>query len=367
MKTIPLDFGAWEPDAALLAGQQAPEALNVIPAKRGYRPMPGMEQGRYAALAGRAYEMFSVKDLDGSMLTYAATVGKIWALENSAWTQRHAATALTTDRYFAQYGDEIYALFGTQLLVQQARNANFKAVTVANSFSYDAPAGSVLGVIRDFLVVGQLSSNAAAIQWSGIDRPDYWPTPGTNAAQYVQSDTQVFPTGGRVMAVVGSVGGCDGLIFLERGIQRATYVGPPYIFQFDPVDQQQGTIAPKSPVVCGTNCFYLSEDGWKATDGSSVTAIGLERVDRWFFDECDPERLKEVRGVHDSQHRLAVWSFPTTGAAAGTHNRLLIYSYAIDKWSHAECDVECVFGDSARGITLEQLDALMPQTTPVAW
>ena len=360
-----LEFGAWEPDAALLNGQQAPEACNVIPEKRGYRPVPAMNTGRYPALAAEAREMFAVKAMDDTLTTYAATDGKIYAMEAGAWVQRWSATPLTADRYFAQYGSEIYALFGTQLLVQTAPGVNFKAVTTANGFPYDSPAGSVLGTVKDFLVIGQLTAMPNAIRWSGIDRPDTWPTPGTNAAQYIQSDIQVFPVGGRVMSIVGAVGGCDGIIFLERAIQRVTYVGPPYIFQFDPVDHEQGTIAAKSPVVCGQACFFLAEDGWKGTDGASVRPIGLERVDRWFFAECDPERIAEVHGVHDSAHRLAVWSFPTTGAAQGTHNRLLIYSYALDKWSYAQCDVENLFSDYSRGLTLEDLDVIMPQMVPV--
>lgn len=360
-----LEFGAWEPDAALLNGLQTPEAINVIPVKRGYRPFPSVETGKYPALPGMAMEMFSAKDMGDSMVTMAATSGKIYALENGAWVQRWSSTPLTGSRCFAQYGDEIYAIFGSQLLVQPGDGTDYKAVTTAEGFSYDAPAGDVLGTIRDFLVIGQLASDPSAIRWSGIDRPGEWPTPGTNAAQYIQSDQQVFPIGGRVMSVVGAVGGADGLIFLERAVQRATYVGPPYIFQFNPIDWQQGTIAGKSPVVCGSACFFLSEDGWKATDGASVRPIGNERVDRWFFSQCDPERVHEVRGVHDSAHRLAVWSFPTSGVSAGAHNMLLIYSYALDKWSHAQADVECLFSDYSRGLTLEDLDALMPQTVPV--
>jgi hypothetical protein len=358
MQTVTVEFGAWEPDAALLNGQQAPEARNVIPAKRGYRSMPGMDKGRYAALSDPALEMFSTKQMDGTILTYAATSDDIYALEGGVWTSRYSATPLTDGRYFVQYGDEMYALWGTQLVRQAAYGQAFEAVTLANGYVGDAPAGAVLGTIRDFLVIGQLSSTQNAIQWSGIDRPDTWYAPGSNNAQYVQSDIQVFPVGGNVQTIVGAVGGVDGLIFLERAIQRATYVGPPYIFQFDPIDWQQGALSPKSPVVCGQMCFFLSEDGWKATDGASVRPIGLERVDRWFFSKCDSERIKEVRGVHDARHRLAVWSFPTSGAPSGTHDMLLIYSYALDKWSYAQINVECLFGDYTRGMTLEQLDSL---------
>ena len=366
-----LEFGAWEPDAALLNGLQAPEACNVIPEKRGYRPVPAIEVGKYEALPGAALEVYASKDMADNMATLAATSDGIYAMEwdedeqKFTWVQRYAVTPLTESRYFAQYGDAVYALWGTQLLKQASPGTNFEPVTQAEGYDYDAPAGEVMGTIRDFLVIGQLTGDPAAIQWSGIDRPDEWPTPGTNAAQYIQSDTQVFPVGGRVMSIVGAVGGVDGLIFQERAIQRATYVGPPYIMQFNPVDQQQGTVAGKSPTVCGTVCFFLAEDGWKATDGASVRPVGYERVDRWFFNQCDTARIAEVRGVHDSAHRLAVWSFPTSAASAGVHDRLLIYSYTLDKWSYVKCSIECLFGDISRGVTLEELDELMPQAVPV--
>ena len=207
------------------------------------------------------------------------------------------------------------------------------------------------------MVVGQLSEYRNGIRWSGLDRPDEWPEPGSNDAQYIQSDIQIFPTGGKVQAVVGGVGGVDGLIFLERGIQRATYVGTPYIFQFDPVDRERGCLAPHSPVVCGNVCVYLSEDGWRMTDGASVKGIGVERIDEWFFQNCAADRLEDVRGVHDAQNRLAIWAFASSVAPAGVYDRVLIYNYAVDRWSWGEITTETVFPDYTRGLTLEDLDA----------
>jgi hypothetical protein len=159
-----------------------------------------------------------------------------------------------------------------------------------------------------------------------------------------------------VQAIVGGVGGVDGLVFLENAIQRMTYVGTPYIFQFDHVDRERGLLAQKSPVVAGNLCFFLSEDGWRATDGSSVKGIGIERIDAWFFENCESSRVGEVRGVHDVQNRLALWTFPSDVAAEGVHDRLLVYNYAVDKWSYGEIKSECLFPDYTRGMTLEDLD-----------
>ena len=353
MNRISLEFGAWEPDVALLNGTQAPEAKNVVPAKRGYRPMFGTCPMGFPALSGAVLSGYAMKDVDGNLLTLAATDGGIYTLENKQWVQKYSGTALSDVREFVEYGAAVYALYGTKLIksdIDAGNAGEFSEVT-------GAPGGSVLGVIRDFVVIGQLSEHRNGIRWSGIDRPDEWPEPGSDDAQYIQSDIQIFPTGGKVQAIVGGVGGVDGLIFLERGIQRATYVGTPYIFQFDVVDRERGCLAPHSPVVCGNTCVYLSEDGWRMTDGASVKGIGVERIDEWFFQNCANDRLENVRGVHDAQNRLALWTFASDVAPAGVHDRVLIYNYAVDRWSWGELTTETVFQDYTRGLTLEDLDA----------
>lgn len=347
-----IDFGAWEPDAALLDGRQAPEARNVIPSARGYRPLSGCAALGFDALPSAAKAAFSRRDMYGTNTTFAATLEGLYALEGRRWTLKYEGETASGVRAFAEYGDAVYALFGSTLLKSSVAGVaqNFEAVA-------DAPSGEVLGVIRDFLVLGRLSDRKNAVRWSGLDRPDEWPEPGSNEAQYVQSDIQVFPVGGQVQAVVGGVGGVDGLIFLERGIQRATYVGTPYIFQFDVVDREHGCLAPYSPVICGGTCVFLSEDGWRMTDGVSVKSAGVERMDAWFFDQVSIERLGEVRGVHDNRNHVALWSFPTPEAPAGVHDRLLIYNYLLDRWAYGVLNTETVFQDYTRGgMSLEELD-----------
>ncbi len=348
-----LDFGPWEPDAALLNGTQAPEARNVIPSARGYRPMSSVAELKFDALPSQVKAAYARRDLYGTNIAFAATQEGLYTLEGASWVRKYAGETAIPVRAFAEYGDAVYALFGSTLLKSTVAGTaqDFAAVE-------GAPEGEVLGVIRDFLVLGRLSERRNAIRWSGLDRPDEWPEPGSNDAQYIQSDIQVFPVGGQVQAVVGGVGGVDGLVFLERAIQRATYVGTPYIFQFDTVDREHGCAAPYSPVVCGGACVFLSEDGWRMTDGVSVKAIGVERVDEWFFNTLSPERMGDVRGVHDNRHHIALWSFATPDAPPGVHDRLLVYNYMLDRWSCGETDTEMLFQDYSRGgMTLEDLDA----------
>lgn len=353
MKTVKLEFGAWEPDAALLGGGQSPEAKNCIPARRGYRPMRGVAAMQYPPLDAQAKSGFTLRNGE-NLLTVAATDSSLFALESGAWVKKHDEAAVTLGRELCSYGNSIYALFGIRLL-----KADLDGGTLSEFAEVEAaPNAEVMGVVRDFLVLGRLSDYPSGLHWSAIDDPTSWPAVGSDEAQFVQSDRQIFPVGGRVQAVVGGMGGVDGLVFLENAIQRMTYVGTPYIFQFDSVDRERGLLAPMSPVVAGNLCFYLSDDGWRVTDGSTVKAIGIERVDSWFFDRCEATRVAEVRGVHDVQNRLVLWSFPSVAAESGVHDCLLVYNYAMDKWSWGAISAECLFPDFARGITLEELDSL---------
>lgn len=352
LQTMKIDFGPWEPDAAEFEGNQLVDASDVIPARRGYRPLRDFAPMQYPPLPGRVLAGFGLKNGD-NLLSYAASGNSLYALEDGAWVSKHSGEALSDNRAFVDYGSSVYALFGTQLLKAEfdgATTQSFRAVEAA-------PRAEVMGVVRDFLVLGRLSGQPGGVQWSGLDDPEHWPAIGTDEAQFAQSDRQVFPVGGRVQAVVGGVGGVDGLVFLENAVQRMTYVGAPYIFQFDSVDRQAGLAAPRSAVVCGPYCLYLSADGWKLTDGATVRPIGVERVNRWFFDYCDSRRVSEVRGVHDPYNQLALWSFPDAHAPAGVHNMVILYNYAVDRWSCGYLRTEALYIDSPRGLTLEQLDS----------
>ena len=181
MDRVRLEFGAWEPDAALYGGSHAPEAKNVLTSRRGYEPMRGVADAGYGALDSAVKAGYSQKDTSGNILTLAATGSGIYALENKAWAAKFTGEALTEGRAFCEYGAEVYALFGNALLKSHVTGGNageFSAVS-------EAPHGEAVGVIRDFLVLGNLSGQANAIRWSGLDRPDTWPEVGSDEAQYL--------------------------------------------------------------------------------------------------------------------------------------------------------------------------------------
>ncbi len=348
-----LAFGPWEPDDVLLNGQQAPEARNVIPGKRGYRYLPGVSRLSFPQLpGGRCLAACTLRDVNGDLLTLAASAsGPVYALQGGEWVAKLSDETVNTNRVFANWGPAMYMLHGTSLYKSTVSGGfgDFTAVSAA-------PKAQCMAIVKEFLVLGDLTDNRQRIQWSAMDDPDTWPTPGTDDAAAKQSDYQHFPEGGRVMAVMGAVGQTDGLVFLERAVQRMAYVGAPYVFNFKQIDAVRGLLVPKSPVNFGVGCIYLSDDGWYLTDGTATKAIGIERVDTWFFSQVEHTRISEIVGWHDPVNRICIWAFPSKVAKTGILDRVLIYSYDLDKWSYGALAVQTLFGDYARGETLDDLD-----------
>ena len=348
-----IEFAPWEPDVAILDGQAAHEAKNVLPAKRGYTSMPGLAELHFPALGSRPLAVWSRRQNNDTITCVVATASGIYSLESGRWVQKYSGTAVSDNRQIVDYGSDLYVLWGTKLL-----RASVGATVGSFSEVSGAPLGNRLCVVQDFLCIGELSDYPGGIHWSAIDDPTSWPAIGTTEAINKQSDRQIFPVGGKVQAIVGGLSaGVTGIIFLEHAVQKATYVGVPYIFQFEPIERSRGILAPKSAVVAGSICIYLAEDGWRATDGSTSKSIGAERVDDWFFSHCSSDRLGEVMGVHDTQRRLCWWAFSSDICPAGQYDRVLVYNYEMDRWSWGEIACEYLHQDNTRGLTLEDLDA----------
>ena len=69
-----LEFGSWEPDAAIYQGMQACEACNVLPMKRGYRPMASLAYDDFIEAApGRVLAALSAKFVPDEVSTIIAT------------------------------------------------------------------------------------------------------------------------------------------------------------------------------------------------------------------------------------------------------------------------------------------------------
>jgi hypothetical protein len=262
-----------------------------------------------------------------------------------------AATGTVTNAGYGGAATWNFVQFGNSVLATNNVNKIQKWTIGTSGYFGDAgqyaPVAKYITVVRDFVVAANLDagSNPNKVQWSDINDESDWLSGATS-----QSDFQVIADGGNI---TGLTGGEFGLVFLERAIVRMTYIGSPFFFQFDTISRNLGCMAGGSVAQYGNMSFFLSDNGFYSCDGATVTPIGANKVDRYFFDNADINKIDLISAAIDPERKIVVWNFYNDNNSKS----LLIYNWQVQKWTICETTTNKVASIATSGITLEGLDA----------
>lgn len=357
-----ITFGEWLPDQPYYQNPGLVEAKNVIPVDGSYKDFLALltsddaigarPQGAYAAITDT-----------GDPEIYAGDQTKLYEKQGTAWTDRSGAVYTTPSNgywRFAQFNNQVIATnFSDDPLARDVGSAsNFAALALIGT----APKARQIGIVNRFVMLGDTDDalNGAIpyrVQWPAIEDPTNWPTPGTIAARTVQAGEQFLDSSyGAVTAIAG--GQFFGLIFQQRAITRATYVGGDIVFQFDTYEKSRGCWAPQSMTQIGNIVFFLAADGWYFTDGQSVTSIGDGKFDKTFYSDFDQTYRERLTAGIDLINKCIYWSYPSPSATNGVPDKMLIYSFSGSRATHADATVQLLFSSLTQGYTLDQLDSL---------
>jgi hypothetical protein len=348
-----IEFGQWLPDQSDLGNSGVLEAKNVYPAARGYRPARDMSQISGAADA-YIRGIYATHDASDVVQLFAGDSTKTYKYDSSDSSLANVSksgnyTLDTDDKWkFVQFGEYVIGASGYNQILQQYQ---IGTSTLFADIS-GAPAAKYMAVVRDFVVCGNVSYGSTNYQerlyWSSINDSQSW-TIGTD-----QSDIQDIPDSGKITAVIG---GQTGTVLLERGIARIEYVGTPLIFTVERVETNNGCEIPGSVVALGsTAVFYLSPNGFFMFDGSRSVPIGSEKVDQWFYDNFNTAFPERMTAAVDPNNQVVCWSFVSNDSNDGEPDKILVYNYAVGKWSLIELSHESLGTVMIPGYSLEQLD-----------
>ena len=138
---------------------------------------------------------------------------------------------------------------------------------------------------------------------------------------------------------------------------RASYIGTPLIWQFDLISDNTGCLTGKSAVQYNGITYFLSESGFMACDGSTITNIGAGKVNNWFFDTLDSTAIETMDVAIDPLKNLIVWNFPTTARIPTDEERYMImYNYETGRWTSGSTNAQVVAQLATQGKTLDGLD-----------
>ena len=355
-----IEFGDLQADLPSYQNSGALVVDNVIPLAKGYKSLAGFQALSGTGLNNAAVGLFTSFSASGST-NYAGDRSKLYQMDSSLVFQdkskaggyNNSTTENARDFWaFTQFGSNIIATNFAD---------NIQKFTEGTSSAFSdlvALKAKYIAVIRDFVVAGYTNESGTVynqrVKWSGLNDSSTW-TP----SQATQSGFQdIVGSHGNIQAIVG--GESAGVIFMEKAIYRMSYVGVPLVFQFDKIADNIGAFAPKSVASYGNMVFFLAQDGfYKLTGGQQLSPIGNGKVDNFFFDDLS-SNLDGITSAVDPNNSIVVWSYRGSGATGTTNNKLLIYNYAVDKWSTGSGqDLEFIASASQEAFTtLESLDVL---------
>jgi|TARA_R110000850_G_scaffold129049_3_gene248686 hypothetical protein len=343
-----ISFSEWLPDQPGLSGALT-TASNVVSQSIGYGPLP-LPVSIAASADETLYTLHTTQNAAGTTLLFAGGTTKVYQVSPvGAFTNVSGTTYATPVKNrirFTQFGrSTVFANDADKIQYFDSGSSTAFADVAA-----DAPIARYITVVRDFVVVAnELVSSVrkpSRVRWSGINDETTWAF-----SQTTQSDFQEIPDGGNI---VGITGGEFGLILMDNAIVRMSYIGTPFVFQFDNISRGIGCFEENTVAQYQGITFFLSADGFYMCDGQQVTPIGSEKVDRHFFATLTLSEIHTMSTAIDPIRKLVVWSYPTVG----NKRKLLIYNFKTGRWTSADAVVDYLSDASTGDITLEQLDSI---------
>jgi hypothetical protein len=324
------------------------DAKNCVSQSFGYGPFP-QAVAFSAAAAENLTSLFAGKQPDGVTKLFAAGRTKIFTVSGvGAVTQVNTGyTTSANERFrFTQFGDVVIATDNSSKLQAWTLGTSTAFADLAAA----APVAKYVTVVRDFVVTANTFESAKQeqyrVRWSGINDETTWTPSATN-----QADFQDLADGGQIMGIRG---GEFGLVLLERGIHRMSYIGSPLIFQFDNISRNKGCMVSGSVAQYQGLTFFLSDDGFYACDGQQLIPIGAEKVDRWFLDDVSENDYPSMSAAVDPVRKLILWNYKSKDGS----RKLIMYNFNTKKWTYGDAGTDFISDASSASSTLEEVDSL---------
>ena len=253
---------------------------------------------------------------------------------------------------FTQFGEHIIASNGVDpaqffLMGTSSVFANLSGIQTAGT----CPLFRVSGVIRDFLVTGNISGATNRIQWSGINDITTWTGK--------QSDFQDLPgSGGQIVAITS---GEVGYVFRQNQIVRMDYVGGATVFRLSVISPNRGAVYGKTVCQDNRRVFFHADDGFYEIQGDSVVGIGVEKVNRFFEADLNKAYSDRIVAATDPFNTLAMWLYTSVNDEnniTGICDRMIVYNYTTQKWSLVKVNASQIFSQFVGAYTVELMDII---------
>ncbi len=287
-----IPFSEWLPSKPSFKNPGCEIADNVIPTPSGYGPINGLVDSGESA-ASQVYGAHHLYDNSGSSVI-------VGGVDDGLFVRRSSITATGSLTSIGAGEAWDFAQFNDFVVATGQNNAPQYLTDIDSDNTWSALPGSPPNAKRvarvgDFLMMGNISGTPNGIQWSSINSP----ATAWAASRLTQAGSASMPSEyGQIQRIVG---GRYATVFQERGIMRLSYVGPPTVWRADVVSSDRGATAPFAVANIGYFSYFLAQDGFYVTNGSTVEPIGNQRVNNWFFENLYAAYVGRVHAAGQRQ------------------------------------------------------------------
>lgn len=298
-----------------------------VPSKAGIKPMKAPYNIGLPALSSDCRGAAIVRNLDGSVRFFAGTQNKLYEASGSAaWDDVSKSgdyIGNSESRWrFEQFGDIPYCVNGADPMQYYDSGPN----TFVN-VGGDAPLAKIIqsawpGFLMAFNYSDGIDDFGDGWACSALNDPTNWtPSIATQSARGRLTDTPGPITAARKL-------GQNIIAYKQNAIYLGTYVGPPFIWEWQLIPGEIGAVSQESVVNIETAHIFPGVNNFYYFDGTRPVPIGNPLKD-WYNLNISESFKYKMQSLHD-RNNSCVYFFYADGDQI--IRAALVYNYLIDRW-----------------------------------
>ncbi|MDC3098528.1 hypothetical protein OA493_02150 [Gammaproteobacteria bacterium] len=124
------------------------------------------------------------------------------------------------------------------------------------------------------------------------------------------------------------------VIFTDTSVYSMQFIGPPFTFAVNLIDNSTGLIGPKAAITAPGGVFFMSYDSFYVYSGS-VQKLACS-VKNYVFSDFDRSQAFKVFGFSNKEHNEVGWFYPSESEGNGEIDRYVIYNYVDNIWYYGQ-------------------------------
>ena len=202
-------------------------------------------------------------------------------------------------------------------------NISLRKQTVAEPVA-NAPLNNKGVVVTEERFIFALGSggNSRKVSWCDKENNTVWAPAVTNEA-----GDQELSTAGQIMCGLRTRGGT--LIITDTDAHIAQYQGPPYVYGFQRVATECGTVARLAAVSTDIGAFWFGQESFHFFDGNSVQTLQCD-VQDYIFADFNSTQQSKIWGMVNGANSEVWWFYCSSNS--NECDRYVAYDFVDNHW-----------------------------------